>query len=57
VGRAWYDRYGERHTLSAIDVACIVALGGYELMTDVWFACLFCVIDRFGCREGEVRPA
>lgn len=41
------DRHGERHTLSAINVAYIVALGGYALMTDVWFACLFYVIYSF----------
>jgi MFS family permease len=41
------DRHGERHTLSAINVAYIVALGGYALMTNVWFACLFYVIYSF----------
>jgi MFS family permease len=41
------DRHGERHTLSAINVAYIVALGGYALMTNVWAACLFYVIYSF----------
>jgi MFS family permease len=41
------DRHGERYTLSAINVAYIVALGGYALMTDVWLACLFYVIYSF----------
>lgn len=41
------DRHGERRTLSAINVAYIVALGGYALMNDVWLACLFYVIYAF----------
>ncbi len=41
------DRHGERRTLSAINVAYIVALGGYALMTNVWFACLFYVVYSF----------
>jgi predicted MFS family arabinose efflux permease len=41
------DRHGERHTLSAINVAYIVALGGYALMGNVWLACLFYVIYSF----------
>jgi predicted MFS family arabinose efflux permease len=38
------DRHGERRTLSAINVAYIVALGGYALVGTVWLACLFYVI-------------
>jgi MFS family permease len=38
------DRHGERRTLGAINVAYIVALGGYALMNNVLFACLFYVI-------------
>jgi MFS family permease len=41
------DRHGERRTLSAINVAYIVALGGYALMTDVWAACAFYVVYSF----------
>jgi MFS family permease len=41
------DRYGERRTLSAINVAYIVALGGYALMGNVGLACLFYVIYSF----------
>jgi MFS family permease len=41
------DRHGERRTLSAINVAYIVALGGYALMTNVWLACVFYVIYSF----------
>ncbi len=41
------DRHGERRTLSAINVAYIVALGGYALMGSVWLACLFYVIYSF----------
>jgi len=41
------DRHGERRTLSAINVAYIVALGGYALVGNVWFACLFYVIYSF----------
>lgn len=41
------DRHGERHTLSAINVAYIIALGGYALMNNVWLACLFYVIYSF----------
>jgi MFS family permease len=41
------DRHGERRTLSAVNVAYIVALGGYALMSNVWFACLFYVIYAF----------
>jgi MFS family permease len=41
------DRHGERYTLSAINVAYIVALGGYALMTNVWLACVFYVIYSF----------
>lgn len=41
------DRHGERHTLSAINVAYIVALGGYALMDDVWLACVFYVLYSF----------
>lgn len=41
------DRHGERRTLSAINVAYIVALGGYALMGNVWFACAFYVLYSF----------
>jgi MFS family permease len=41
------DRHGERRTLSAINVAYIVALGGYALMSNVWLACVFYVIYSF----------
>ena len=41
------DRHGERRTISAINVAYIVALGGYAVMNNVWFACLFYVIYQF----------
>ena len=41
------DRHGERHTLSAINVAYIVALAGYALMGNVWLACVFYVIYSF----------
>jgi MFS family permease len=41
------DRHGERRTLSAINVAYIVALGGYALMGNVLLACLFYVIYSF----------
>lgn len=41
------DRHGERHALSAINVAYIVALGGYALMSNVWAACAFYVIYSF----------
>jgi MFS family permease len=41
------DRHGERRTISAINVAYIVALGGYAVMSNVWFACLFYVIYQF----------
>ena len=41
------DRHGERRTLSAINVAYIVALGGYALMTNVWLACVFYAIYAF----------
>ena len=41
------DRHGERRTLSAINVAYIVALGGYALMANVWLACVFYVIYAF----------
>lgn len=41
------DRHGERRTLSAINVAYIVALGGYALMGNVWLACVFYVIYAF----------
>jgi MFS family permease len=41
------DRHGERHTLSAINVAYIVALAGYALMGNVWLAVLFYVIYSF----------
>jgi MFS family permease len=41
------DRHGERRTLSAINVAYIVALGGYALMGNVLLACLFYVIYAF----------
>ncbi|NLE21195.1 MAG: MFS transporter [Actinobacteria bacterium] len=41
------DRHGERHTLSAINVAYIVALGGYALMGNVWLACVFYVLYSF----------
>jgi MFS family permease len=41
------DRHGERRTLSAINVAYIVALGGYALMSNVWLACLFYVVYSF----------
>ena len=41
------DRHGERRTLSAINVAYIVALGGYALVSNVWLACLFYVIYAF----------
>ena len=41
------DRHGERRTLSAINVAYIVALGGYALMGNVWLACVFYVIYSF----------
>ena len=41
------DRHGERRTLSAINVAYIVALGGYALMGNVWLACAFYVVYSF----------
>jgi predicted MFS family arabinose efflux permease len=41
------DRHGERRTLSAINVAYIVALGGYALMGNVWLACAFYVLYSF----------
>ena len=41
------DRHGERSTLSAINVAYIVALAGYALMGNVWLACVFYVIYSF----------
>jgi MFS family permease len=41
------DRHGERRTLSAINVAYIVALGGYALVGNVWLACVFYVIYAF----------
>ena len=41
------DRHGERRTLSAINVAYIIALAGYALMGNVWLACLFYVIYSF----------
>jgi hypothetical protein len=41
------DRHGERHTLSAINVGYIVALGGYALMGNVWLACAFYVLYSF----------
>ena len=41
------DRYGERRTLSLINVAYIVALGGYALANNVILACLFFVIYYF----------
>ena len=41
------DRRGERWTLSAINVAYIVALGGYALMDNLWLACAFYVLYSF----------
>jgi MFS family permease len=41
------DRHGERRTLSAINVAYIVALAGYALMGNVWLACAFYVLYSF----------
>ena len=41
------DRHGERRTLSAINVAYIVALAGYALMGNVWLACVFYVVYSF----------
>jgi MFS family permease len=41
------DRHGERRTLSAINVAYIVALAGYALMGNVWLACVFYVLYSF----------
>jgi len=41
------DRHGERRTLSAINVAYIVALAGYALMGNVWLACVFYVVYNF----------
>ncbi len=41
------DRYGERRTLSFINVAYIVALGGYALANSVILACFFFVIYYF----------
>jgi FSR family fosmidomycin resistance protein-like MFS transporter len=41
------DRHGERHTLSAINVAYIVALAGYALMGNVRLACVFYVLYSF----------
>ena len=41
------DRHGERQTLSAINVAYMVALAGYALMGNVWLAVLFYVIYSF----------
>ncbi len=41
------DRRGERQTLSAINVAYIVALAGYALVGNVWLACLFYVLYSF----------
>ena len=41
------DRHGERRTLSLINVAYIVALGGYALAGNVVLACLFYVLYSF----------
>jgi len=41
------DRYGERRMLSLINLAYIVALGGYALANNVLLACLFYVIYSF----------
>jgi predicted MFS family arabinose efflux permease len=41
------DRHGERRTLSAINVAYVVALAGYALMGNVWLAVLFYVVYSF----------
>lgn len=43
------DRHGERRTLSAINVAYIVALAGYALMGNMWLwlACVFYVVYSF----------
>lgn len=41
------DRHGERHVLSAINIAYILALGGYALANNVLLACLFYVVYAF----------
>ncbi len=41
------DRHGERRTLSAINVAYMVALAGYALMGEVWLACAFYITYSF----------
>jgi len=41
------DRHGERRTLSAINVAYVIALAGYAMMGSVWLACLFYVTYSF----------
>lgn len=41
------DRYGERRILYLINVAYIVALGGYALANNVILACFFFVVSNF----------
>ncbi len=40
----WIDRTGERHSLSLVNLAYIVALGGYALSPNVWMACVFYLV-------------
>jgi len=40
----WIDRAGERRSLSIVNLAYVVALGGFALSHNVWMACVFYLI-------------
>jgi MFS family permease len=51
------DRHGERHTLSAINVAYVFALAGYAMMGNAWLACAFYVLYSFNAPFSAIGAA